>query len=635
MGKVFVGGLSRETTTNGLRGYFERFGDISDCVVMKDRSTGAPRGFGFVTYASQVIADRVVLHRHVVEAKPAVPRDSEALPTRSTTTPPVPGTTSATTQLASQPPPASGNAVAALVAPPPQMNGVSSAQQAADVPSKKIFVGGLSHDTSEQDFIAYFSNFGQVVDCVIMCDPHTRKPRGFGFITYDNNKAVDLVCGHKFHDLNGKRVEVKRAIPQERIAADDGTGSENSYGHSGFGHGRRGAPPTNGGAMYHPNPYVGGPGCIGMLGAPVPGPGPLANQGMPPMPGGPAAGMFAGMVGMPNALNPSAWNMNMLPNMMPNMMNGHPSPPQPCVTSLPTMNGDASSANLAAMGGASPALPPPINGPAAPLPAMVGNTSVPNAETNAALNAALSAANSVLNAAAALTEPPLDPATESVALNPTVRNAFANPKNNYGSASAALSAGLRAGYGLDERTSSGSPKTGPIDPAELLAEVPKVGLSPPHETAGMITEQDAQAQGLPPTPAQQGAQVAQVQEQLQAMLQQQGVMTDGAGAQVLTPGQLQQQLQALQQQQHLLQQLQQQQIQLQIQQQKQQQQLQMHLHIQQNSQEATSPNGEAQLTDDAAAQMMQLAFSESSQPRSVGPQPDMPGFQIQGFNQFP
>lgn len=84
MGKVFVGGLARETTTEGLRGYFERFGDISDCVVMKDRSTGLPRGFGFVTYASQMVADRVVHHRHVVdgkevEAKPAVPRDSEML----------------------------------------------------------------------------------------------------------------------------------------------------------------------------------------------------------------------------------------------------------------------------------------------------------------------------------------------------------------------------------------------------------------------------------------------------------------------------------------------------------------------------------------------------------------------------
>ena len=83
MGKVFIGGLSRETTTRSLRAYFEWFGDISDVVVMKDRSSGVPRGFGFVTYANQIIADHVIANRHVVdgkevEAKPAVPREAGA-----------------------------------------------------------------------------------------------------------------------------------------------------------------------------------------------------------------------------------------------------------------------------------------------------------------------------------------------------------------------------------------------------------------------------------------------------------------------------------------------------------------------------------------------------------------------------
>jgi len=87
--------------------------------------------------------------------------------------------------------------------------------------TKKIFVGGLSHETSEADFNAYFGLFGVVVDCVIMCDPHTRKPRGFGFVTYDSCAAVERACVNKFHELNGKRVEVKRAIPQERMAAEE------------------------------------------------------------------------------------------------------------------------------------------------------------------------------------------------------------------------------------------------------------------------------------------------------------------------------------------------------------------------------------------------------------------------------
>uniref|UniRef100_A0A0D3J6N2 RRM domain-containing protein n=3 Tax=Emiliania huxleyi TaxID=2903 RepID=A0A0D3J6N2_EMIH1 len=95
MGKVFVGGLSRDTTTTGLRCYFEQFGHISDCVVMKDRSTGAPRGFGFVTYRHQNVADHVVAQRHLidgkeVEAKPAVPRDSDSLARPALVAPVVP-----------------------------------------------------------------------------------------------------------------------------------------------------------------------------------------------------------------------------------------------------------------------------------------------------------------------------------------------------------------------------------------------------------------------------------------------------------------------------------------------------------------------------------------------------------------
>merc|ERR1740138_1317706 len=191
MGKVFVGGLTRETTTEGLRGYFERFGDISDCVVMKDRSTGLPRGFGFVTYASQMVADRVVHHRHVVdgkevEAKPAVPRDSEMLarPTAAPVIPglpgmPAPGFSPAAMQNAVL----GGQLPSSFGAAPP--GGVGGGGPSPAESSKKIFVGGLSHETSEADFNAYFGLYGQVVDCVIMCDPHTRKPRGFGFVTYD------------------------------------------------------------------------------------------------------------------------------------------------------------------------------------------------------------------------------------------------------------------------------------------------------------------------------------------------------------------------------------------------------------------------------------------------------------------
>lgn len=47
---MFVGGLSWSTTPDTMRAYFQRFGVVSDCVVMSDPVSGKPRGFGFVTF---------------------------------------------------------------------------------------------------------------------------------------------------------------------------------------------------------------------------------------------------------------------------------------------------------------------------------------------------------------------------------------------------------------------------------------------------------------------------------------------------------------------------------------------------------------------------------------------------------
>lgn len=48
--KLFVGGLSWDTNEQGLRGAFERFGNLSEVKVILDRDTGRSRGFGFVTF---------------------------------------------------------------------------------------------------------------------------------------------------------------------------------------------------------------------------------------------------------------------------------------------------------------------------------------------------------------------------------------------------------------------------------------------------------------------------------------------------------------------------------------------------------------------------------------------------------
>lgn len=81
--------------------------------------------------------------------------------------------------------------------------------------TRKIFVGGLASSVTDSEFKKYFEQFGNITDVVVMYDHNTQRPRGFGFITYDSEDAVDKVLLKTFHELNGKMVEVKRAVPKE------------------------------------------------------------------------------------------------------------------------------------------------------------------------------------------------------------------------------------------------------------------------------------------------------------------------------------------------------------------------------------------------------------------------------------
>jgi RNA recognition motif-containing protein len=50
--KLYVGGLSFDTTDDGLRTFFEQAGTVESASVITDRYSGRSRGFGFVEMAS-------------------------------------------------------------------------------------------------------------------------------------------------------------------------------------------------------------------------------------------------------------------------------------------------------------------------------------------------------------------------------------------------------------------------------------------------------------------------------------------------------------------------------------------------------------------------------------------------------
>lgn len=78
--KLFIGGITRHTTTKQLRDHFSRYGRVLDCVAMR-QPDGRPRGFGYVTLDSPAAADRClaepqIIDSRVVDMKRAVPEGS-------------------------------------------------------------------------------------------------------------------------------------------------------------------------------------------------------------------------------------------------------------------------------------------------------------------------------------------------------------------------------------------------------------------------------------------------------------------------------------------------------------------------------------------------------------------------------
>ena len=67
--------------------------------------------------------------------------------------------------------------------------------------TKKVFLGGLSPDTTKQDILDVVEQYGKVMDVQIMTEKNTNKPRGFGFAILDDFDDVDKLCIKKYHRI--------------------------------------------------------------------------------------------------------------------------------------------------------------------------------------------------------------------------------------------------------------------------------------------------------------------------------------------------------------------------------------------------------------------------------------------------
>jgi len=67
----------------------------------------------------------------------------------------------------------------------------------------------------------YFSKYGDVCDVVAMRDKTGNKSRGFGFVVFKEAESVDRCQAERPHQLLGKIVDTKRAMPKEESLNPD------------------------------------------------------------------------------------------------------------------------------------------------------------------------------------------------------------------------------------------------------------------------------------------------------------------------------------------------------------------------------------------------------------------------------
>ncbi|CAL8340576.1 unnamed protein product [Arctogadus glacialis] len=180
-GKMFVGGLSWDTTKKDLKDYFSKFGEVVDCTLKLDPMTGRSRGFGFVLFKEADSVDKVVTQKdHKLNGKVIDPKKAKAMKSKE--------------------------------------------------PIRKVFVGGLSPDTPEEKLREYFGAFGEVEAVELPMENKTNKRRGFCFITFKEEETVKQIMEKKYHNIGLSKCEIKVAMSKEQYQQQQHWGGRGGYG---------------------------------------------------------------------------------------------------------------------------------------------------------------------------------------------------------------------------------------------------------------------------------------------------------------------------------------------------------------------------------------------------------------------
>lgn len=206
--KIFIGGLSSQTTQETLSAFFSNYGAVVQAQIMmtRDKVTGVerPRGFGFVQFESEETVAAIVgnqfSQRISIDGKDVdVKRIDEER---------------------------------------------GSLEGRNEIEARKIFVGGLPETVDSAALKAYFANIDPAIqEARVMTDPKSERSRCFGYVTFSTKEFVDrAVASKEGHYMEGKWIDVKPSVPRSgtKGKSREGKGSGKGAGKDAKGKGMKG-----------------------------------------------------------------------------------------------------------------------------------------------------------------------------------------------------------------------------------------------------------------------------------------------------------------------------------------------------------------------------------------------------------
>lgn len=187
--KMYVGALTASTTERDLEAYFQQFGPVQECHIIRNRETGQTKGFGFVTMVESESAQKVLTQSvHVVENR-SIRVSMTHSAKNSDWTPPVHNKKNIEERERDR--------IELL-----------SAVNNIDVREGRLYCGPLPFNVSPNILADHFSNYGIVAHADVSRSDRNICKKPIGIIQFKETMAVKRALQNPRHYVNEQFVEV-------------------------------------------------------------------------------------------------------------------------------------------------------------------------------------------------------------------------------------------------------------------------------------------------------------------------------------------------------------------------------------------------------------------------------------------